>query len=143
LGQEQINTNTSNAFLLDRKIEVTTAGRPAVYSKLLYSISIENALCVIDYIFSLIEVNLSDNYRKDLINLLTKFSKSKDNKLFKVITRNDIVSFLDSFRKTENADPLHIWIGTYNIFRIHFPPHQLRFLKIISHHSDCNDQLAE
>jgi hypothetical protein len=63
---------------------------------------------VIEYNFSLkIEVNLSDNYRKDLINLLTKFSKSKDNKLFKDITRNDIVSFLDSFRKTENADPLN------------------------------------
>jgi hypothetical protein len=108
LGQEQINTNTSNAFLLDRKIEVTTAGLLAVYSKLHYSISIENALCVIDCIFSLkIKVNLSDNYRKDLINLLTKFSKSKDIKLFNDITRNDTVSFLDSFRKTENEDPFH------------------------------------
>jgi hypothetical protein len=87
LGQEQINTNTNKEFLLDRKIEETTAGLPAVYTKLLYSISIENALCVIDCIFSLeIEVNLSDNYRKNLINLLTKFSKSKDIKLFKDIT---------------------------------------------------------
>lgn len=88
--------------------------------------SIENARCVMDYIFSLkIEVNLSDNYRKDLINLLTKFSKSNDDKLFKDIKRNDIVAFLDSFRKTETADPLHKWIGTYNIFRIHL----LRFFK--------------
>ncbi|MGB7678228.1 MAG: hypothetical protein WBL49_05415, partial [Nitrososphaeraceae archaeon] len=39
LGQEQINMNTSNAFLLDRKIEVITADLPAVYSKFLYSIS--------------------------------------------------------------------------------------------------------
>ena len=99
---------------------------------------------VIDYIFSLkIEVNLSDNYRKDLINLLTKFSKSKDNKLFKDITRNDIVSFLDGFRKTENADLLNRWIGTYNIFRIHFLPHQLRFKIRRSHHSDFKDQLTE
>lgn len=80
--------------------------------------SIENALCVIDYVTSLkIEVNLSDNYRKDVINLLTKISKSYDNKPFKDITKNDIVVFLDRFRKTEAADPLHKWIGTYNNFK--------------------------
>jgi hypothetical protein len=90
LGQEQINTNTSNAFLLDRKIEVTTAGL-----------------------------------------------------LFKDITRNDIVSLPDSFRKTENADPLNRWIATYNIFRIHFLPHQLRFKIRKSHHSGFKDQLTE
>ena len=41
------------------------------------------------------------------------------------MTRNDIVSFLESFRKTDVADPLHKWIGTYNIFRIHL----MRFFK--------------
>jgi integrase len=41
------------------------------------------------------------------------------------MTRNDIISFLESFRKTDAADPLHKWIGTYNIFRIYL----LRFFK--------------
>ena len=82
---------------------------------------------VIEYDFSLkIEVNLSDNYRKDLINLLTKFSKSKDNKLFKDITRNDIVSFLDGFRKTENADPLNRWIGNVQYFQNPFPTSSIK-----------------
>jgi hypothetical protein len=29
--------------------------------------------------------------------------------------RNDITSFLDSYRKSETVDPLHKWINTYNI----------------------------
>jgi hypothetical protein len=46
------------------------------------------------------EVNLSDHYRKDLINLLTAFSKYS-NISFKSITRDDIIEFLESFRKPE------------------------------------------
>ncbi|HEY9388057.1 MAG TPA: hypothetical protein VIP70_13530 [Nitrososphaeraceae archaeon] len=31
------------------------------------------------------------------------------------MTRQDILAFLDSYRKTDAADPLHKWIGTYNL----------------------------
>jgi integrase len=41
------------------------------------------------------------------------------------MSRNEIVSFLESFRKPEGSDPLHKWIGTYNIYRMHL----LRFFK--------------
>jgi hypothetical protein len=34
------------------------------------------------------------------------------------MTRQDIISFLDSFRKPDSSDPLRKWIGTYNTFRI-------------------------
>jgi integrase len=34
------------------------------------------------------------------------------------MTRDKIVQFLDSFRKTEEADPLHKWTGTYNRYLI-------------------------
>ena len=34
------------------------------------------------------------------------------------MTREDLLSFLDSYRKAESADPLHKWIGIYNIYRI-------------------------
>jgi hypothetical protein len=54
------------------------------------------------------EINLSDHYRKDLIILLCKFSPSyNDNKLFKQVTREDILSFLDNSRKPEASNPLH------------------------------------
>jgi hypothetical protein len=41
------------------------------------------------------------------------------------ITRNDLISFLESFRKSEASDPMHKWIGTYNTYRNHL----LRFFK--------------
>jgi hypothetical protein len=30
------------------------------------------------------------------------------------MTREDILSYLDRYRKFENEDPLHKWIGSYN-----------------------------
>ncbi len=71
------------------------------------------------------EVNPSDNYRKAAIVLLCSLSTFFNNaKPFKEITRDDLLSFLDSHRKIENIDPLHRWIGTYNLYRIHL----MRFL---------------
>src|SRR3982074_473567 len=79
----------------------------------------ENALTICDYISSLkSEINPSDRYRRDTIILLCTFSIFfKNSKLFKEVTREDILSFLDSFRKIESIDPLHKWIGTYNTYR--------------------------
>ena len=57
--------------------------------------------------------------------MLCRFSKYNDDKTFKDLTRTNILGFLDSFRKTEDQDPLHKWIGTYNIYRMHL----LRFFK--------------
>jgi integrase/recombinase XerD len=89
-------------------------------------VSEANAATIIDYIAAMkIEINLSDNYRKDLLQLLYRFSKYCDNRPFKDSTRTDVIDFLDTFRKTETQDPLHKWIGTYNIFRIHL----IRFFK--------------
>jgi hypothetical protein len=80
----------------------------------------EIASIIADYIKVMkSEVNLSDSYRKSVIEVLTKLSQFCNHKGFKNITRNDILSFLDSFRKPEAADPLHKWIGTYNLYRIH------------------------
>ena len=71
------------------------------------------------------EVNLADNYRRGVIEILTRLSKYNDNKPFKDSTRSSIIAFLDTHRKTETQDPMHKWIGTYNLYRIHL----LRFFK--------------
>jgi integrase len=71
------------------------------------------------------ETNLSDSYRRDNIKLLCTFSKYNDNKPFKTITREDIIAFLESFRRPEVTDPLHKWIGTYNLYLVIL----LRFFK--------------
>jgi hypothetical protein len=79
----------------------------------------ENATIIADYISAdRIKVIFSDHYRKDLIQTLSLFSRHTGNKHFRQMTRNDIISFLESFRKTDAVDPLHKWIGTYNVFRI-------------------------
>ena len=81
---------------------------------------------IINYINNMrTEVNLSDNYRKDIIKLLCIFSKFNKNKPFNVVTKTDILTFLNSFRRDEATDQMHGWIGTYNIYRIHL----LRFFK--------------
>jgi integrase/recombinase XerD len=48
------------------------------------------------------------------VNYLTKYT----NKNLKDITRDDIVSFLNSVRKSEAEEPSHRWIGTYNTYLI-------------------------
>lgn len=124
-------TNNYNEFtsvwLLDRKIEDITAGLQREISSGLYKISKENALIITDYIQAMrAETNLSDNYRRDVIKLLYVFCKyEKKDKPFRLVTRMDVLAFLDSFRRPEVSDPMHKWIGTYNTYRIHL----LRFFK--------------
>jgi hypothetical protein len=46
-----------------------------------------------------IETNLSDNYRRALIKALASLSEFTNNKLFANMTREDVLGYLDSFRK--------------------------------------------
>ena len=115
-----------NNALFERKIDDVTSGLTPFVLKLLYKISKENALIIANYITSMrTEVNLSDHYRRDIINVLGNFSIYCNDNSLRLITRNEILAFLDSFRKAENADPLHKWIGTYNTYRMYL----IRFFK--------------
>jgi hypothetical protein len=94
-------------------------------------LSENNIKTIVRYIAALrTETSLSTHYRRDIIDLLTKFAiyhnnNNNNNKQFKDVTRDDVINFLNSFRRTEAADPLHKWIGTYNLFRIYL----LRFFR--------------
>jgi integrase len=112
---------------IDKKIEQATEGLAASCAKSLYSIPPEFASVIADYIKVMrSEVNPVASYRRDVIGVLTKLSKfHASKKTFKEMSREDVLSFLDSFRKTEEEDPLHKWVGTYNHYRIHL----LRFFK--------------
>jgi integrase len=133
LPQSQASASASTAAksaLLDRKIEECTAGLAAWTTRLLYSIIKDNikdnTAAIVKYIEAMkTEANPRDHYRRDLIVLLCKFSKYNNNIHFKDVTRDNILGFLDSFRKTETQDALHKWIGTYNLYRIHL----FRFFK--------------
>jgi hypothetical protein len=126
ISEQQQQQNSLNDPLLDRKIEDVTAGLIPCYSNLLRKVAlsnIDNALTIISYINAMrTEANLSDHYRMDLIRLLSTLSNHFQNKLSfkqKQMTRDNLLAFLNSFRKPESVDPLHKWIGTYNINRIH------------------------
>jgi integrase len=103
------------SYLFDRVLPASREGK-------------ENALTICDYMSSLrSEINPSYNYRRDTIILLCSLSTFFNNnaKPFKEITREDLLSFLDSYRKAESVDPLHKWIGTYNLYRMQL----MRFFK--------------
>jgi integrase len=112
--------------LTEGKIENAALSLKPACKKILQRISKNNASIIADYIISMqTETNPSDHYKKDTIKLLCKFSQRNNNKPFEQITRQEVIVFLDQLRKPEIADPLHKWIGTYNLYRIYF----LRFFK--------------
>jgi integrase len=120
--KQQINRFTPT---LERHIAEITAGFSKVYAKNLCLLSEDNIKTIVSYIIALrTETNLSPRYRRDIIEVLTKFGLFLNN-TYRSTTRDNVISFLESFRKTETIDPLHKWIGTYNIYRIHL----LRFFK--------------
>ena len=126
IGQHS-HSQTLSDPLLDTKIEETCAGLQMSYLIGLRSLSNENNIMpIVNYVNSMrTELNLSFNYRRDVLKLLSQFSRYNNDINFKDITRTNIIAFLESFRKTETQDPMHKWIGTYNVYRIHL----LRFFK--------------
>jgi integrase len=126
--------------LFDQKIENVTKGLKSGCKKILQRISKKNAAIIANYLISMqTEINPSDHYKKHVIILLCKFSQSNDNKPFEQITREEVITFLDRLRKPEVVDPLHKWIGTYNLYRIYF----LRFFKWLYYHDVESNKRAK
>jgi integrase/recombinase XerD len=124
-----------DSILFERKLETVTEGLTREYRNLFNILSKEDALTLMDYVISLkTEINPSDNYRKSVIKIIGKFMMfcrhSTDVPLVQ-LGRENVLAFLGSFRKSEDSDPLHKWIGTYNLYRVHL----LRFFKWL-HHPD-------
>jgi integrase/recombinase XerD len=94
----------------------TTAGLTPQYQTMIDKTK-GNKTVISDYITTMqTEVNLSDNYRKSIIKITFMLSRHHDNKPFKSMTRQDIISYLNSVKKPESVDPMHKWIGTYNFY---------------------------
>ena len=101
----------------DRKIELVKEGLQPYISNYFKILGIINGTILADYIIAArSESNISDNYKKEIIKDLFKLSEFFNyKKSFKEITRNDLLLYLNSLRKPEPLDPLHKWIGTYNL----------------------------
>ena len=127
--RSKANFLRSNNYLLvdlDRRIEQSTEGLPDFFRNQLRCICNNNATTICDYITALSrEINLSQSYRKDNIKILCKFSKFVNNKEFLNCSKTELITFFDGLRKPESADPLHKWIGSYNLYLEYL----LRFFK--------------
>lgn len=123
MAQTTCNRNSSEICdyqnIANRKIEFITAGlQPFIYKNMIQNISSENALKIAEYILAMkTETNISDAYRSCIIRNLSLLSRFYKNKPFTHMRREDILSYLDNHRKPDALDPLHQWIGTYNLKR--------------------------
>jgi hypothetical protein len=111
----------------DRKLDAVTAGGSQYLNEhLLTKITRKNCKIIVDYVLAMqTEIGPSQTYRIDTINKLKYFAEFQNPKAFTDMTRQDVIDFLDRFRKPETVDPLHKWIGTYESYRIVL----LRFFK--------------
>jgi integrase len=76
----------------------------------------ENSSKVVEFLYSRMrEGNLKPSSRASSIDRLCQLSVFHNNKPFNEMTLEDIFSYLDTLRRTETDDPLHRWVGTYNI----------------------------
>jgi hypothetical protein len=127
--EDKIGDNITTS--LDRQVTELTDDLMPYFGSNLRGLPAQNIKVVVDYIHAIMtETHVSRNYRRDIIDLLTKLAKfasspgpadSQKNVnrgfTFKDLTRDDVVTFLNSFRKSETIDPMHKWIGTYNLYR--------------------------
>jgi hypothetical protein len=93
--------DSNDEFLFERKIQTVTDGLQQHYINLLVKMLKENALAVADFITSMnSEINPSISHRMNCIEVIGQLSKFYDHKRpFSKMTRQDILSFLDSLRK--------------------------------------------
>jgi hypothetical protein len=121
-SQSSIRNDNIHDIELNRKIAIATEGfTTRKFCELVLKdrsrLSKENALTLCDYVIAMKrEINPRLSYKKNTIQVLSDLSRVVGiEKKFIDMTRDDTLSYLDKHRKSENQDPLHKWIGTYNL----------------------------
>src|ERR1041385_4536418 len=116
------NNDSDGLSLLERKINIATEGFTThKFCELVLRdrnrLSKENALTICEYVIAMKrEVNPRLSYKRYTIQFLAELSKVVGvTTMFIDMRRDDILCYLDKCRKPENEDPLHKWIGSYNI----------------------------
>jgi hypothetical protein len=109
----KLSINIEPQLILNQKLEEATAGLTSQYiGRLKNKVSEANALAISDFILaSKAEINLSDSYRRLIITVLGQLSAFHNQTPFRELSREDVLSYLNSLRKPEASDPLHTWIG--------------------------------
>ena len=104
---------------LNERIDVITkfTSRP-YFNKALKKLALEcldNATIICDYITAeQNEINIKPSTIEGKIKVLIWLSNFHHGKPFNLLTRQDILSYLNSLRKSIDKDPAQKWIGSYN-----------------------------
>jgi hypothetical protein len=110
------NNGFNNIEIRQRITEATSGLNNHYFTMMTKRMSASNADLLARFIIlnrknSIIPINTIKVYIDGIV-YLENYHKHKD---LDKMDRNDIVTFLDSYRKPETVDPLHKWINTYNI----------------------------
>jgi hypothetical protein len=127
-SQSSIKNENIHYIELARKITIATEGFTThKFCELVLKdrnrLSKENALTICDYVIAMKrEVNPRLSYKRYTIQVLSELSKAVGiERKFIDMTRDDVLCYLDNCRKSENEDPMHKWIGTYNSRLVIYP----------------------
>ena len=75
----------------------------------------ENALIICDYIIAeQNEINIKDSTKEGKVKVLVDLLKFLNYKNLRSVSKDDILLYLNRYRKNEEEDPTHRWIGTWN-----------------------------
>lgn len=103
---------------IEQEIDSLTSDALPYYKSVfkdLYIGNSQNAKIVCDFITTEINnQNITSSTKLTHVKILCWFSRYLDYKEFGLVTRDDIIFYLNSLRKPESEDPTHKWIGTYN-----------------------------
>jgi integrase len=103
------------------RIEVACQGLPKEAGRLLFALSNrQNSEAIASYVIACQhEVNPTVDYVMLNIRVLSYLASYSNNTIhFKDMNRENILAYLDSLRKPEVSDPMHKWIGTYNLYAV-------------------------
>ena len=76
----------------------------------------KNTPVILNYLRALgNEIHISSNYKRLTLTTLVYLSRFHSNKDFREMTKDDLLSYLNSLRKNETVDPMHGWVSTYNL----------------------------
>ncbi len=107
---------SSSSLLTEERIEECCQGLKLYVYRQVSGAGNKNSLVICDYIRAVKrETDLSNNYRRSIIGILSRLSRFHKSKGFESMKQEDITRFMDSYRRPEDEDPMHKWIGTYNI----------------------------
>lgn len=107
-----------NNPILHMKLESAVKGlQPYLLDHLKRLKPTENALAIANYLLVYDnERGLSHHHRTNITLLLKSLSQFNEGIPFNQMKSEHISAFLNSYKKTDEDDPLHAWIGTYNIY---------------------------